>query len=68
MAKRTKRVSTKHVGKAIQLAIRELKAVRSAADVKGKKRIDRNVTVLAQARTRIMNECGKGEMPWIVSK
>lgn len=57
MAKRSKKVSTKHVGKAIKLAIKQLRAVRSSATAKGKKHIDLNIKALRQSSDRIMAAC-----------
>ncbi len=57
MAKRSKKVSTKHVGKAIKLAIKQLRAVRASATAKGKKHVDLNIKALQQSSDRIMAAC-----------
>lgn len=59
MAKRSKskKVSTAHVGKAIKLAIKQLKAVRASATAKGKKQIDLNVRALQQSSKKVMAAC-----------
>ena len=59
MAKKTKakKVSTAHVGKAIKLAIKQLKAARRSADAKGKKHIDLNVKALELSTKRLMVAC-----------
>lgn len=62
MAKRSKKASTKHVGKAIRLAIKQLKAVRASATAQGKKHIDLNIKALQQSSDRIIKAC-KGN--WI---
>ncbi len=66
MAKRSKRVSTSHVGKAIKLAIKQLKAARATSGTRGKKHIDLNVKVLALAHKRIMMACSRSANPWVV--
>jgi hypothetical protein len=57
MAKRSKKVSTKHVGKAIQLAIKQLRAVRPSATAKGKKHVDLNIKALQLSSERIKAAC-----------
>ncbi len=57
MAKRPKKVSTKHVGKAIQKAIKQLRSVRAYATAKGKKHIDLNIKALQLSSDRIKAAC-----------
>ncbi len=57
MAKRSKKASTKHVGKAIKLAIKQLRAVRRTADAKGKKHIDLNIKALNKSYDSIRVAC-----------
>ena len=57
MAKRSKKVSTKHVGKAIKLAIKQLRAVRASATAKGKKHVDLNIKALQLSSDRIIKAC-----------
>ncbi|MCL4522759.1 MAG: hypothetical protein M1453_02110 [Acidobacteria bacterium] len=57
MAKRSKKVSTQPVGKAIKLAIKQLRAVRRTADAKGKKHIDLNIKALSKSYDSIKVAC-----------
>ena len=57
MAKRSKKASTKHVGKAIAVAIKQLTAARRTATAKGKKHIDLNIKVLRKSAASIKGAC-----------
>ncbi|MBI1749223.1 MAG: hypothetical protein HY234_05305 [Acidobacteria bacterium] len=57
MAQRMKKVSTKPVGKAIQRAIKQLKAVRATATPRGKKEIDLHIRALKRCHANVRLAC-----------
>lgn len=65
--KRTKRLTTKPVGKAIKGMIKKLRAIRADATAQEKKHIDLNIRVLDKSYASITWACTKDPI-WVVPK